>query len=315
MNRPDDALNQDIGYYRQLLNEHKKRLRVLELQLARFGNSYVPAHIPLDIEETQRKIEEIDQKIFLLETSTYESEDHKKLVQKELAEAQTDLSDKLHKLQGKIDHIQIYRIADPDFIINEVWEALRTLYTDIANVHFKSAQSAFVAARNSNKPEMEMRIAIGHLTSAFHTYQELLTKTRQRTRLLLFSEKIPLLDYKETQQVKKCLFEISSYITISYGQLGEMANAKIWKTKAADYLQDYVNEATDHLTGKYIHEHIDKNYVEVRDTIQTEYWGRQISNKKVTEYRLTEAGMEYVRQQKEEIQKIARDLFESLQIE
>jgi hypothetical protein len=51
----------DTQHMQELIDAHQKRLRVLELQAANFGDSYSPAHLIIEIQELQEKIKRLQE--------------------------------------------------------------------------------------------------------------------------------------------------------------------------------------------------------------------------------------------------------------
>jgi CheY-like chemotaxis protein len=50
LNMDADELKEEIRHQHELLKEYRKQMRVLQLQAAKFGDAYVPAHIRIEID-------------------------------------------------------------------------------------------------------------------------------------------------------------------------------------------------------------------------------------------------------------------------
>jgi hypothetical protein len=208
----------------------------------------------------------------------------------------------------------LYEANELELIINEIWENLKGVYADVAGGHFAAAQSAFAAAEKSRAPEQEVRNGISQLMAAYHIYIPLLRKTRTVQFMVFFSEEVPVLEEEEKTQVRGCLFEIATLIALTYSDLKEPDNASQWKDKAMKYLDDYVDSKTAYLTGEYIYDHINKEYVKVEQ--HKSFGAGGISSGSVvwresTEYSLNSKGEHYVQQQKNEVRRVATKIFEA----
>jgi hypothetical protein len=65
-----DEIKEEIAHQRVLQKEYRKRLRVLEQQAAKFGDTYVPPHIQVEIDELAEKVKRCENKV----------NDHNKLI-------------------------------------------------------------------------------------------------------------------------------------------------------------------------------------------------------------------------------------------
>lgn len=130
----------------------------------------------------------------------------------------------------------VYDYVELESLISSIRKELNQTYSDIAEASFEAAQAAFRAAHNSRNVDQEVRNGIGHLRSAFFTYQKLLTKTRT-TGFLFFKFEEPALDYDEDYRVKEKLSELATIIALNYAQLREQENAREWKQFAWKYFE------------------------------------------------------------------------------
>jgi CheY-like chemotaxis protein len=62
-----DELEEEIQHQRILRKEYRKRLRVLQQQAAKFGETYVPPHVQVEIDDLEEKIQGCDQVIKIFE--------------------------------------------------------------------------------------------------------------------------------------------------------------------------------------------------------------------------------------------------------
>lgn len=65
-----EELKDEIAHKRELIKSYKKALQALELQAAKFG-IYVPHYIQTEIDDTKRKIKELEQEINQAQTSEH----------------------------------------------------------------------------------------------------------------------------------------------------------------------------------------------------------------------------------------------------
>ena len=140
-----------------------------------------------------------------------------------------------------------YESVEAHQFVRDLWKALSSVYTDIAQAHFSSAQSALEAARHSRHPEAEVRASIGHLRDAFNIYETLLSQRKTKRFLLFWADRVPVIEWHQEKKVKSALFEIATCIALNYVDLNEKANALKWKEAALKYLQYYCDVATAHL--------------------------------------------------------------------
>jgi hypothetical protein len=204
-----------------------------------------------------------------------------------------------------------YEASEAERIIDEIWRTIKGAYADLANAHFKSAQSAFAAVQNSIEPNHQVRIAIGHLTDAFNIYEVLLTKTKTNITLFFFREEIPVVSVEDSPQIKMCLFEIATCIAINYADVGELENGKMWKAKAMKYMSDYLNAKTAYLDGEYIYNNVNETFVEVitgRCTAHISGSGA-VYQEDYTDYHLNGLGQSYIEQQKEEVRNVITNIY------
>lgn len=140
-----------------------------------------------------------------------------------------------------------YESVEAHQFVRDVWAALSSVYSDIAQAHFTSAQSALEAARYSRHPEAEVRASIGHLRDAFNIYETLLSQRKSKRFLLFWTDQVSVVPWHQEKKVKSALFEIATCIALNYVDLNERANALKWKDTALGYLQYYCDVATAHL--------------------------------------------------------------------
>lgn len=114
---------------------------------------------------------------------------------------------------------------------------LNGVLVDVAKIHLLSAEQAFISATQSNEPETEARVGIGHMCAAFNAYQLHLEKG---VKILWFKT-----DFSPED---KCRFQlkitsIAIVISLIYKRLKDENNYISWKsigvTNAKKYLQEW----------------------------------------------------------------------------
>ncbi|MEA5259762.1 hypothetical protein VB264_18340 [Arcicella aquatica] len=128
----------------------------------------------------------------------------------------------------------VYKVVQ--LLINDAYDELGSVYINMADSHFKSAEQSFKAYYNSNDPNTEIRLGINHLRDSYNIYYTAIRRSVEK-RLLIFwtYNDFPYRENKTTLLVTN----IAAMISLFYKELGEFENAKAWKIKALDSFEYY----------------------------------------------------------------------------
>ena len=143
-------------------------------------------------------------------------------------------------------------------LINDAYDELGSVYINMADAHFKSAEQSFKAYANSKDPNTEIRLGINHLRDSYNIYHTAIRRFVTRRLLIFWTYD----DYPNRENKTNLLVtNIAAMISLLYKELGEFENAKAWKIKALDsfeYYSKYYKPVLNELKA------INSNYVEER---------------------------------------------------
>jgi hypothetical protein len=168
--------------------------------------------------------------------------------------------------------------------LDDVYDEIGKTYVDMAGAHFASASQSMKAVKKSNNPDTEIRSTIGHFRDSYNIYYKAIRRSVTNRGVIFFWEKhTSTPDCK--RELNKLTCDIATIISLLYQKLGEIDNAKYWRTNAIKSFDYYA----DNYWPKYSELFkINKKYVYVTE----QHIGRGRYQK---EYRISEKGREYIK--------------------
>lgn len=131
---------------------------------------------------------------------------------------------------------KIYNAISLKMEIENLYNHFEGIYSDISKAEFTSAQQAIASVEHSHEPEIEIRIAIGHLMVAFNIIDGLINKTIKRKKFLFFESTEHLINDK--LHYFETIAHFAGLIAILFRRLNEYGNFIKWKEKALNFFSE-----------------------------------------------------------------------------
>ena len=116
--------------------------------------------------------------------------------------------------------------------IDNIYDAIANVYSDISYAHIKSAKQSLKSALKSSNPNSDIKDAINSLRNSYNIINGALKSTREKKFLLIVPAEVYVIPYGKRFFLKKAISYVAAIISMLYGGIDKQEEALIWKKKA-----------------------------------------------------------------------------------
>ena len=125
-----------------------------------------------------------------------------------------------------------YSLASFRAEVDNIYQQIKAIYSDISHAHVNSAKQALLAAESSNYRVHEILDAISHTRDAYNVSNVALDKTREVRSLFFFTSNEAVIPYNERDSYHNLLAHLAGIISILYRSINESKSSEDWKKTA-----------------------------------------------------------------------------------
>lgn len=154
--------------------------------------------------------------------------------------------------------------------IENIYTHIKSIYSDMSDVHVNSAKQAIKAAKTSDFSAHEILDAVAHLRDAYNISKIALNKKRKIRYWLFFKDEVDIIPFYERLTYFHAMACFAGLISILYGSIGQKINSNEWKSMS---LNDYKEGLKYIYIDAYELSIIDPSFVEEYEVERTRCHG------------------------------------------